>query len=360
MKSLLLRQARLINFKNYAEAVFRFGEKFTLVIGRNGVGKTNLLDAIYYLCVGKSYFTSLDHRIVRQGEDFLRLEGDVLHDREEVRIVVKVKPGSVKEISRNGNPYARIGEHLGFMPVVFSAPRDMDIVTGTGEVRRRYVDHLLCQVDPSYLASLQAYNHLLALRNAALKQALSGLHSLLETYDEQMTPHATLIYQRRAALMEDLSTTLKATYAFISEEAESVSIAYSSPLHEYPYHILADRARELDRLTQRSSTGIHKDDYLLTIRDLPAREFGSQGQIKSLIFALHLSKYRLLRDRSEYLPLLILDDIFDKLDEHRLRRLMETLTAEEFGQVFISDTSSDRVAGMLADFPVHQVPVGSG
>ncbi len=360
MKSLVLRSARLINYRNYADASFSFGEKFNLVTGLNGVGKTNLLDAVYYLCLGRSYFTTQDQRVARQGSDFFRLEGEVERQGESAAIVMKVRPGLSKEILRNGIPFARVSEHLGFMPVVFSAPRDIDLVTGTGQVRRRYFDHLLCQMDPAYLASLQVYNHLLALRTAALKQPFSGLSTMLETYDDQMAPHAALIHQRRRELVTALAGGLEATYAFLSERAEPISMDYVSPLDEYPYTVLAERSRQQDILTKRSNTGIHKDDFALGIRDMPAREFGSQGQIKSLIFALHLSKYALLRERSGVLPMLLLDDIFDKLDERRLRRLMEILTAEDFGQVFISDTSEERVTALLRDFPVRHLPMPDG
>lgn len=359
MKSLFVREVRLVNVRNYADATFAFGEKFNLVTGLNGVGKTNLLDAVYYLGVGKSYFTTQDQRVVRQGMEFFRLDGRVEKGGEATTVTVKVRPGISKEIQRNGLPFARISEHLGFLPVVFSAPRDIEIVTGTGQVRRRYVDQLLCQMEPAYLAALQAYNHLLALRNAALKQGFAHSGPILDTYDEQMMPHAAVIHARRRAWIESIRDGLQDTYGFLSDDAESVGIGYESQLEEYPYSVLADRARSQDLATQRSHAGIHKDDFPLTIRSMPAREFGSQGQIKSLIFALHLSKYALMRDQAGFCPLLMLDDIFDKLDERRLRRLMEILTAREFGQVFISDTSEERVATMLAAFPVHHLPIAA-
>jgi len=357
MKSLLVREVRLVNVRNYADATFAFGDKFNLVTGLNGVGKTNLLDAVYYLGVGKSYFTTQDQRVVSQGADFFRMDGVVEKDGKSTTVTIKVRPGQSKEILRNGLPFARVSEHLGFLPVVFSAPRDIEIVSGTGQVRRRYVDQLLCQTEPEYLSALQAYNHLLALRNAALKQGYASAGPILDTYDEQMAPHAALIHARRSAFVGSILPSLRETYAYLSDDAEPVTIGYESQLDEYPYAVLADRARGQDLATQRSNTGIHKDDFLLAIRSMPAREFGSQGQIKSLIFALHLSKYALMRDQTGYCPLLLLDDIFDKLDERRLRRLMEILTAREFGQVFISDTSSERVASMLSAFPVHHLPM---
>lgn len=357
MKSLTIQKVVLTNFKNYAESDFRFGEKFNLVSGLNGIGKTNLLDAVYYLGVGKSYFTPYDQRVVRQGESFFRLEGFVTRDQEQHTIVFKVKPGESKDLLLDKIPVTRISEHLGFVPVVFSAPRDIDLVYGSGINRRKYMDHLLCQVDHAYLQALVRYNHLLDLRNAALKKGLTDLPRLIATYDEQMDPLATLIYEKRkwaAALFLPL---LSESYTTLSENRETVGMEYESDLKTYPHRVLADMHWENDRITGRTHAGIHKDDYKLSIKNLPAKEFGSQGQIKSLIFALHLAKYAILRDTSGFKPLLILDDIFDKLDERRLRQLMEILMTPDFGQVFISDTSPSRVGGYVPAGILHSIPM---
>ncbi len=354
MKPLAIQEVILTNFKNYSEAHFRLGDKFNLVAGLNGVGKTNLLDAIYYLGVGKSYFTPYDQRVVRQEETFFRLEGDLIKETTQHKVVIKVRPGSFKELSLNGTPVQRISEHVGFIPVVFSAPRDIDLIYGTSQYRRRYIDHLLCQIDPVYLQSLVAYNHLLAMRNSALKQGYNDLRRMISTYDEQMAPLATLIFEKRKWLVEKLEPLLRQTYLILSENREGVNVEYKSKLNESTYELLTDLSWEADKNTARSNAGIHKDDYELSIREMPAKEFGSQGQIKSLIFALHLSKYAILREVSGYKPILILDDIFDKLDERRLHRLMDILSSPDFGQVFISDTSTTRVGEYLySDLLTH-------
>ena len=352
MKSLAIQEVVLTNFKNYTEARFSLGHKFNLITGLNGVGKTNLLDAIYYLCVGKSYFTPYDQRVVRQDESFFRLEADILKENSIHKAIIKVKPGSMKELLIDGILVNRISEHLGFVPVVFSAPRDIDLVLGSSQYRRRYFDHLLCQIDPSYLKSLMAYNHLLLMRNAALKQGFPDLRRVIQTYDEQMAPLAALIYEKRKWLVAQFEPLLRQTYITLTDNKESVDMIFESNLHQYPYEVAVDMSWDADKNTMRSHTGIHKDDYELSIKNLSAREFGSQGQIKSLIFALHLSKYALLRQQSGYKPLLMLDDIFEKLDEQRLHRLMEMLTDDAFGQVFISDTNSKRVGAFL---PKEQV-----
>lgn len=355
MKSLTIQEVVLINFKNYADARFNFGSKFNLVSGLNGMGKTNLLDAVYYLSVGKSYFTPYDQRVVRQEESFFRLEADVLKDDIVHKLVMKVRPGSTKELVLDHILIPRVSEHLGYIPVVFSAPRDIDLVFGSSQTRRRYIDHLLCQVDHDYLRALVTYNHLLDMRTAALKQGFSDLAGVIATYDEQMSPLAALIYEKRKWVVDVFAPLIRETYLSLSENRESIDLQYESGLHQYPYHVLADMNWEADKNTGRSNGGIHKDDYKLSIKNMPAKEYGSQGQVKSLIFALHLSKYNILRNQSGYKPLLILDDIFDKLDERRLHRLMEILMAPDFGQIFISDTSSKRFTDFLPADLLHSI-----
>lgn len=355
MKSLTLHEVVLINFKNYAESRFDLGERFNLISGLNGMGKTNLLDAIYYLSVGKSYFTPFDHRVVRQEESFFRLEGSLTKDDQLHKLIIKVKPGSLKELVLDHVGIPRISDHLGFIPVVFSAPKDIDLVYGSGSTRRKYIDHLLCQVDHGYLKALMTYNHLLDMRNAALKQGFADLKSVVKTYDKKMSPLAATIHEKRRWAEEMLSPLLRETYSTLSEHKENIDLRYESGLFQYPYHVLADMNWEADRNTGRTNSGIHKDDFKLAIKDMPAKEFGSQGQVKSLIFALHLSKYKILRDQVGFKPMLLLDDIFDKLDERRLQRLMEILTADEFGQVFISDTSGRRVSGFIPAPQLHHI-----
>jgi DNA replication and repair protein RecF len=193
------------------------------------------------------------------------------------------------------------------------------------------------------------------MRSAALKKGFPDLRRIIATYDEQMDPLATLIFEKRRNVVEIFIPLLKETYQTLSENREGIDLRYESGLFEYPYHVLADMHWEADKNTGRSNAGIHKDDYRLDIKNMPAKEYGSQGQVKSLIFALHLSKYTILRDQTCYKPLLILDDIFDKLDERRLQRLMEILMADEFGQVFISDTSSKRVSEVLPSLQLHRI-----
>lgn len=355
MKPLAFRQVSLTHFKNYAEAQFSFGDRFNLISGLNGIGKTNLLDSIYYLSMGKSYFTPYDQRVVRQGESFFRLEAHLRKGEQFHKLLIKARPGATKELLVDGVAVERISHHLGFVPVVFSAPRDIELVTGTGQSRRRYIDHLLCQIDAQYLKALVDYNYLLALRNATLKNGIDDLRRVIETYDDQMAPLATLIFEKRKWLTAQFLPRMIENYSILSEQRETIGFEYESTLEAYPYAVAADRNWEADKNTLRTNAGVHKDDFHLTVKDMPAKEFGSQGQIKSLIFSMHLTKYALLRDQTGYNPILILDDVFDKLDGRRLARLLEILSSNEFGQIFISDTSSERMSEGLKGGEIAEI-----
>ncbi|MEP6646791.1 MAG: DNA replication and repair protein RecF [Saprospiraceae bacterium] len=355
MKPMLIREVAFTNFKNYADAQFRFEAKFNLVHGLNGTGKTNLLDGIYYLCVGKSYFTPHDQKIVRYNESFFRMEGEVIRAAETHKVIIKVKPGILKELSVDGIARDRISDHLGFMPVVFSAPRDIDLIYGASISRRKYIDHLLCQVDKDYLHALVAYNHLLHMRNAALKAGFRDLRLMISTYDEQLSPLANKIYEKRKWLSDVIGPLLQETYLTLADHRESVNLSYESGLKNYPFDVLADQNWEVDKNTMRTNGGIHKDDFLLRIKKMPAKEYGSQGQIKSLIFAMHLSKYKVLSDQTGILPILILDDVFDKLDENRLARLMEILTQPEYGQILLSHTTGKRLSDFIAPDQLNEI-----
>ncbi|MGB4848024.1 MAG: DNA replication and repair protein RecF [Saprospiraceae bacterium] len=357
MKPMLIREVSFTNFKNYSDVQFRFGPKFNLIHGLNGTGKTNLLDGIYYLCVGKSYFNPHDQKIVRYNESFFRLEGDVIKDNSNHKVIIKVKPGMIKELSVDGVILERISSHLGFMPVVFSAPKDIDLIYGSSISRRRYIDHLLCQIDQAYLLALVSYNHLLQIRNAALKAGFKDLRRMISTYDEQMTPLANLIFEKRKWLSTLIEPILLQTYLTLSDHRENVSLGYDSRIREYPFDLLADMNWEADKNTMRTNAGIHKDDYQLEIKNMSAKEYGSQGQIKSLIFALHLSKYQVLSKEIGTTPILILDDVFDKLDENRLARLMEILTLQEYGQIYLSHTTGKRVSNYISPDQLNEIPM---
>jgi DNA replication and repair protein RecF len=354
MKPLAFDHVSLTHFKNYSESKFSFGSRFNLISGLNGVGKTNLLDAVYYLATGKSYFTPYDQRVVEQGASFFRLSGSVLRNERQHSIVVKVIPGDTKEIIVDQVAVNRISEHVGFIPIVFSAPRDIELVTGASQARRRYIDHLLCQLDQQYMQALVTYNSLLQQRNAALKSNMADLRRILQTYDDQLHPVAQYVFEKRKWLQSSLAPLLYQFYATLSDEREDVECQYESQLNTYSYRVLADKNLEQDINTQRTNGGIHKDDFALMIKSMPAKEFGSQGQIKSLIFSMHLAKHSILLEHTGLSPIMVLDDIFDKLDERRLARLLEILSASA-GQVFISDTDQDRLSKHLPKDIIQEI-----
>ncbi|MCB9290403.1 MAG: DNA replication/repair protein RecF [Lewinellaceae bacterium] len=343
----------LTNFKNYSFQQIDCSPGLTCFIGRNGMGKTNLLDAIYYLCMGKSYFNLPDSLVANHDSDFFRLEGHFLREGRKEEVVAKVMPRRKKALERNGVPYNRLSEHVGLFPVVMIAPDDTNLATEGSEIRRRFLDNTLSQLDNQYLQHLIRYNKLLQQRNALLKKfGEEGRYNptLLETYSRQMAGPATAIYQSRRDFMEPFREVLRRLYQSISGEAEEVDCRYTSKMEQGPLEVLMQEAAEKDRILQRTTAGPHKDDLDFTIRGYPLKRFASQGQLKSFILSLKLAQYRLLAEQKKMPPLLLLDDIFDKLDGERATHLLELLLQEDFGQAFITDTDEQRLEAIIQKF----------
>ncbi len=349
-----LEELRLVNFKNYESEHIQFSARLNCFVGKNGMGKTNLLDAIYYLCMCKNNVGLNDRNVIRQGAEFFRLDGRFVCRAQPERIVAKVIPGKRKEFERNDQPYARLLEHIGLLPVVIIIPDDTALIREGSEFRRRFIDNTLSQLDSAYLQQLMIYNRLLKQRNATLKQFAKTQtydDALLQILDQQMDAPARAIYEKRHAFIERLSPVFNRFYRQISGEQEAVSIAYHSDLIEgQQLTALLLRAREKDRVLQRTTTGIHRDDLKFALDDRNAKRFASQGQLKSFVLALKLAQYELLRLEKEVPPLLLLDDLFDKLDRHRVEFLIELLLQNEFGQVFITDTHEHRLEEIVQKF----------
>lgn len=342
----------LTQFKNYGRQDLVFSPRLNAFVGPNGAGKTNLLEAIYYLCMGKSYTNAPDQYAVRHGDDVSRLAGVfVVTDDTTEKVVVKLQKRKRKIIERNGAAYERLAEHVGRYPVVIVVPDDSNLVLEGSETRRRLLDNSLSQADPAYLRYLIQYNKLLANRNALLKE-LDGRRDttgLLDIYDLQMAEPAAYLHEKRQEFITPFTALLTDAYAAISGNRERVNVSYKSQLAEQSWpELMADR-REKDRILQRTSAGIHKDDLIFTQDDHPLRRVASQGQLKSFVLSLKLAQYRLLEQSTQRPPLLLLDDIFDKLDQQRVRQLLELVLSSSFGQVFLSDTDPERVAGLLTD-----------
>ncbi len=316
------------------------------------MGKTNLLDAIYYLCMGKSYFAQNEAQVALHETDFFRIEGRIELDGKEEKVVAKVIPRRQKTFERNDVPYKRLAEHVGTLPVVIIAPDDTQIATDGSEIRRRFLDNTLCQFDPAYLQQLIAYERILEQRNALLKRLAeqgSKDRSLLRVYAEQLVFPAEAIHQARKNFVEKLRPVLQALYEKISGGHETIDCRYQSQLDETDFATLLQQKEEKDCILQRTTCGIHRDDLLFAIGGHSLKNYASQGQLKSFVLSLKLAQYEWLRDAKNMLPFLLLDDIFDKLDAGRVAMLMELLCTGNYGQIFITDTDEARVANIAKE-----------
>lgn len=346
-----LRSLKLTQFKNYGGQQLTLSRGLNCFVGPNGAGKTNLLEAIHFLCMGKSFSTNPDAYSIRHGDDGTRLEGEFQQGTgvERDAIVVKVQKRKRKIIERNGTAYERLSEHVGRYPVVVIVPDDSNLVLEGSELRRRLLDNSLSQSDPRYLNHLIAYNRLLTNRNALLKE-LEGRpdpSGLISVYNQQMEPPAAYIHEKRAAFIGPFTKLLTEAYAVISGDQEAVGVTYRSQLNELSWAELLEQRAEKDRLLQRTTGGIHKDDLVFTQNEYPLRRVASQGQLKSFVLSLKLAQYRILERSTQRTPILLLDDIFDKLDRNRVRQLLGFVLRADFGQVFLSDTDPERISALI-------------
>lgn len=363
---MFLQQLKLTNFKNYEFQTLDLSPKLNCFVGDNGMGKTNLLDAIHYLCMCKGHFGLTDRQVIRHEGDFFRIEGHFLRSNKKETIVCKYQPKSRKAIERNKVAYTRFADHIGLLPMIMITPDDTLLITEGSENRRQYMDVLLVQLDKVYLNHLMTYNKVLQQRNAFLKQYKHPLEidfTLLEIYNQQLLTPAAYIHEQRQLILEKLKPIFQQYYRTISGDQEQVDFVYNSPLNEKTLVELLTESQEKDAWLQRTTKGVHKDDLKLMINNYPVKKFASQGQLKSYLLALKLAQYELLRQESEVAPLVLLDDIFDKLDKKRVRHLLELLLERDFGQIFITDTHEDRiveiVAGLGTDFKRFLIREGS-
>ncbi len=348
---MFLQKLKLTNFKNYETLALDFTARVTAFVGSNGMGKTNLLDAVYYLCMTKSYFPVSDTDVIRKGTDFLRLEGDFSDDDNlTLNIAAKAQPRKKKIFERNSVVYETLSEHIGLIPVVMLAPDDTELIKEGSEARRRFLDNTLSQLDCGYLRNLLTYNKLLEQRNAALKNLADAMHysadnieSLLSVYEQQMLPCALYIYEKRVKFIADFTPIFNRFYNFIAGAAEKISIVYDSCLLKQDLKNIWLDTRSKDIILHRTTQGIHRDDVHFTLDDKPLKRFGSQGQLKSFITALKLAQFEMLKQNKKTTPILLLDDIFDKFDAHRLKNLLILLESGNYGQIFLSDTHIERI-----------------
>jgi DNA replication and repair protein RecF len=340
-----LRKISLFNYKNFSDAAFEFDSKINCFTGRNGIGKTNVLDAIYHLAYGKSYFNPLAVQNIKHGEEFFVLDGEFEKDSRTEQVVCSMKKGQKKILKRNGKPYDKFSDHYGFIPLVIISPSDRDLITEGSETRRKFVDTVISQLDPHYLQDLIAYQKVIVQRNALLKYFAANRTMDKETlgiYNELLNALAQPIFEKRKKFLADFIPIFNKHHHAITDSAEKVQLVYKSDLTDKNYLELLEEVFDRDRLLQYTSAGIHKDDLSFEIDDHPIKKFGSQGQQKSFLIALKLAQFDFVKKKSGENPILLFDDIFDKLDEFRVGKIVEMVNNEDFGQLFISDTHAAR------------------
>ncbi|MBK1438988.1 DNA replication/repair protein RecF [Parapedobacter sp. ISTM3] len=342
-----LKQLSVLHFKNYSEATVHFAPEVNAFTGRNGAGKTNLLDAIHYLSLCKSYFNPVDSQQIKQGEDWFMVQGEFDKDGQPDVVACSLKRNQKKQFRKNKKEYTRLADHIGLFPLVMISPNDSTIVTDGSEERRRFIDNVISQTDLRYLDGLIAYNRCLVQRNSLLKQsAKTGMldKGVLDVLDMQLVELGMPIFEKRQAFMAAFIPEFNKHYRFLTDTAEEVSLVYESQLMAGDFADLLAQQLDRDRALERTTVGIHKDDLLFAIHgDMPLKKFGSQGQQKSFLIALKLAQYSFLYNQKAFKPLLLLDDIFDKLDEVRTRKLMQMVSADDFGQIFLTDTDALRI-----------------
>ncbi len=346
---MFLKKLSVIGFKNIGQAAMEFSSRINCFVGDNGAGKTNVVDAVHYLSMCKSAMTMTDSQSIRHGDEFFVLDGEYLSSagRKE-GIVCSFKRGSGKTLRRNGKEYDKLSDHIGLIPIVIVSPSDSFLVSDAADERRRYLNAFLSQLDKEYLSAIMRYNHVLGERNRLLKSS-EGLPSvdLMEVLDMQLCSFGETVHRKRAALIERLAPLVAEYYRVLSDDREQISLQYQSEVTGRSFAEVLEAAREKDRINQFTTSGVHRDDMKMKIGGYPLRKYGSQGQQKSFLIALKLAQYTIVAEEKGEKPILLLDDLFDKLDLQRVEKLIGLVSQEDFGQIFITDCNKLRLEGIL-------------
>jgi DNA replication and repair protein RecF len=342
---LYLKQLQLLFYKNIIDTSFEFDQKINGFVGQNGIGKTNVLDAIYHLAHGKSYFNPISNQNITHNEDFFMIDGRFEIDENAEQIVCSLKRHQKKVLKRNGKIYDKLSDHVGLIPLVIISPADSDLISEGSDIRRKFVDGIISNNNKPYLNQLIKYHQIVAQRNALLKYfALNRTFdgTTLEVYNEQLHDLGQNLFELRKSFMAEFLPIFQKYYQVISSGHEQVNIKYASDLDEELLINLLKINLNKDKILQYTSKGIHKDDLLFEIDGHPVKKFGSQGQQKSFLIALKLAQFSFLNQQSQKKPILLFDDIFDKLDEYRVQKIIQMVNDDTFGQIFITDTHAER------------------
>lgn len=356
---MFLRKLNLVNFKNYEQLDLELSGKINCFVGDNGTGKTNLLDAIHYLSLSKSFFNAIDTQNIMHGKEFFIIQGEYERDGSKENIFCGVSKNKRKQFKRNNKDYQKLSEHIGLIPVVMISPADSSLIIEGSDERRKFINGVISQYDIEYLDSLMKYNRALVQRNILLKDfARSGFFNkeYIEIWDAQIIPLGRLIYERRLDFAAKLQPIFQDYYSTIAEGKEKVEMIYTSQLGEGDFQDLMERSAEKDRILQYTTVGIHKDDLIMNIGDFSIKRNGSQGQQKTFLVALKFAKFDFIKQLNGFTPILLLDDIFDKFDRKRVKQIIKLVSDPHFGQIFITDTNPERIGRILNDLSIeHKV-----
>ncbi|MGB0916749.1 MAG: DNA replication/repair protein RecF [Flavobacteriales bacterium] len=359
-----LKQLSLINFKNIAGADVELGPKFNCFVGNNGSGKTTILDAVHYLSICKSFLNSVDSQNIKRDQPFFVLGGTFEKDSEEYQIHCALKREGKKQFKKNKKEYKRLMDHVGQFPIVVIAPTDADIINGGSELRRKFLDSVISQMDREYLATLVKYNKALQQRNALLKYFFENRtfsETDLDVWDVQLASLGQEVYKKRKVFLDEFILAFTENYKSIAGSGEEIELTYKSQMLDGEMYELLKGSVAKDRQSTYTTVGIHKDDLELKIDGFPLKKFGSQGQQKSTLVSLKFAQYKVMHEKCGFTPLLLLDDIFDKLDDERVGQLLNLVGGKDYGQILITDTHPERVAALLKGHKgVKVFPVSGG
>ena len=343
----IIEKIVISDFRNIQLQELEFSPNVNCISGNNGEGKTNLLDAIYYLSMTKSAFASSDKFNFRHGTEEFSIAGTYkMENGLSSRFALRMSSKGEKKVRRDDKPYGKVSEHVGVIPIVMVSPADISLVSESGEERRRFVNSVLSQMDKEYLSALQHYNRLLLQRNKILKDQGYD-QSLLEVIDMRMSALADPIFHARKRFVEDLKPIVAQYYKAVSGGSEMVDIEYESGLFKAPLDQILASSYERDRIMKHTTSGIHRDDFAFRMNGHPIRRYGSQGQQKSFLVSLKFAQYEIMKQKYGFAPMLLLDDVFDKLDMGRISNLLQMVSGNDFGQIFITDSNKVRMAGIV-------------